>query len=165
MTFVPVSIANIGSLHQLAESALGEWLTNKWAQSPADIAPGFSINGQSAGLALDATVAPLGNRFRSAVRATDAVTINAAGDNVIWTPAAGKILTVFWIALSAPSNNPGTNLVTVKIGNQVRYIWDMGAPGAFSHWEPISSGNPNDALVVNLASAYNVRVNYTHSEV
>lgn len=118
------------------------------------------------GLAKDATVQYLKNKFQPGVRTTAALTVNTIGDNTIYTPAAGKKVRLHWLGMSASQNNAGENKVTVKFasGGSAKYIWRMGNPGAFSHWEPIE-GAVNEAFIVNLTTADAVDVNYTLEEV
>ena len=117
----------------------------------------------SAGAATDATV---GKRFAGG-KTTQALLVNTSGDTTVHTPATGKVLTVYWVGLSSSENNAAEVLATVRIGSgsATNYQWYLGNPGAFSHWEPISSGVANDALIVNLSNSGNpVLVNYTYSE-
>lgn len=110
-----------------------------------------------------ATEATIGNRFTGG-KNTSAVQISASGDNTIYTPANGKTLTLFWIALGTPDTNSATVTAIVKLGSKVVYRWPLPPPGAFSHWEPVTASNPNDALIVNLSGAQTVQVNYTTTE-
>jgi hypothetical protein len=42
------------------------------------------------------------------------------------------------------------------------YVWNLGNPGAFSHWE-IIDGADGDDLIVNLDNGYPVAVNLTYA--
>jgi hypothetical protein len=93
-----------------------------------------------------------------------AVVLNTAGDNVVITPGAGARLRIFWIGMSASQGNTGENLAIVKLGSRVKYIWNLGNPGAFSHRD-LLDGAKGEALIVNLSQAYPICFNYTFEEV
>jgi hypothetical protein len=118
------------------------------------------------GLAKEATVTHMRNKFAPGLRTTQAATFASVGDNVVYAPAAGKKVRLHWLGMSSSQNNDGENKVTVKFGpaGQAKYIWRMGNPGAFSHWEPID-GAVGEAFIVNLATTDAVDVNYTLEEI
>jgi hypothetical protein len=117
-------------------------------------------------LATEDSLAHVKNRFAPALRTTEAVSVAAAGDNTVKTPAAGKRLRVHWVGLSTSQDNTAETLATVKFGpaGTARYLWNMGNPGGFSHWETLE-GAVNEALVVGLSVAQPVQVNVTYEEV
>ncbi len=88
------------------------------------------------------------------------VTVTAAGDTTVYTPAAGMRVRLKWVGLSSPSTNSAPTTATVKwsgaTGNV--YRWSMGAPGAFAHGS-VREGAVDEALVVNLSEAQSVFVN------
>lgn len=112
-----------------------------------------------------AAEASLARRF-DGNKITGALNVTAIGDTTVHTPASGKTITLFWVGLSASQSNAGEATVTVKLGAKVCYVWYLGNPGAFAHWEPITANNPNDALVVNLSTSASpgIAVNFTLSE-
>jgi hypothetical protein len=118
------------------------------------------------GVATEATLAYSKNKFAPGIRTTQGFYFNTIGDNIVLTPAAGMRLRVHWVGMSASQDNVGENLVIVKFGpaGAARYRWRMGAPGAFSHWEPIE-GTTNEKLYVNLSTTDGIDVNVTWEEV
>jgi len=97
-------------------------------------------------------------------KTTRAGSISTVGDNSIITPAAGKLLRVFWVGLSSSQDNTGETAVTVKFGSTSHYRWNMGNPGAFSHWQNFQ-GIVDQPLVINLSAAQTVLWNATYEEV
>lgn len=112
------------------------------------------------GAAKDATV---GYRFAPG-KTTRGVQVATLGDNTIITPALGKKVRLHWLGLSTSQNNAGEVEALVKFGTTVIYRWQLGNPGAFSHWETVD-GATDQALVINLSQAYAVNVNYTYQEI
>lgn len=95
---------------------------------------------------------------------TLAQTLSTSGDNTLITPASGKSIRLLWLGLSTSQDNSAEVKVSAKFGANVHYKWNLGNPGAFSHWEPIE-GAVNQPLVINLSVAQPVEVNYTYQEV
>ena len=121
-----------------------------------------AITGQGgAPLASESTI---GKRFAGG-KNTSATIISSIGNNIIYTPGTGKLLTLFWIFLSSRQDNTQEVVATVKLGSKIIYQCYMGNPGAFAHWEAISADNINDALIINLSTgSQNIAVNYTTTE-
>ena len=117
------------------------------------------VVGNTVGLATEVTVA---KRFAGA-KLQRAVQISATGDNTIVTPAAGQRIRLLWLGLSSSENNGAEVLAIVKFGAVEHYRWNMGAPGAFAHWE-IIEGATDEPLVINLSGSQDVEVNYTYVE-
>lgn len=117
-------------------------------------------------LALESTLAHTKNKFEPGVRTTQAFSISTIGDNIIVTPALGNFIRLHWIGLSTSENNSAETITTVKFGagGVARYIWNMGVPGAFMHWESIDGG-VDESLIVNLSTAQTVKVNTTFEEI
>lgn len=114
------------------------------------------------GLAKDVT---LSRRFAAnSARVTGAAQVTAIGSNTVYTPAAGKLVRLHWVGMSSSQNNAGETLAIVQLGSKVLYRWNLGNPGAFSHFE-IADGAVNSPLTVNLSAAYPVEMNYTVEEV
>lgn len=92
--------------------------------------------------------------------------INTSGNNTILTPASGKKIRLYWLGLSTSQDNAAEVLALAKFttGGTPFYRWNLGAPGAFSHWEVVTGGT-DEALVINLSGAQTVQANYTYSEV
>jgi hypothetical protein len=109
-----------------------------------------------------ATEVTVSKRFAGG-KTTRAVRITSSGDNSVRTPASGKYLRKYWIALNTADDGGTEVLAIVKFGTTEIYRWNLGSPGAFMHWEP-SDGAVDQALVVNLSAARNVEVNYTVEE-
>ncbi len=140
---------------------------------PAHLGQGLMTESLSVVLASDqvlplptgaATEASVAERF-GGLKKVAALVVSGSGDNVIHTPAAGKTLTLVWIGMSTSQDNASEVLATVKLGDKVCYVWYLGNPGAFAHWEPIIADNPDDELIVNLSAAgQNVAVNATYKE-
>lgn len=104
------------------------------------------------------------HKFKPGVRTTRVFTIATLGDNTIVTPTVGTRLRVFWVGYSSSENNTAEVLALLKFGtNPNIYGWYLGAPGAFSHWEPVEGGL-NEPLIVNLSGAQSVQVNVTFEE-
>jgi hypothetical protein len=119
-------------------------------------------------LALDATLLA-----RFGEHATIAKRITGVGDQTLVTPNSGKRIRLYWLGMSTSETNSGEVLAIVKLataydpsgGPHERYRWEMGAPGAFSHWQTIT-GVADAPLVVNLNVAGRpVEVNYTYEEI
>lgn len=104
----------------------------------------------------------LTNRF-SGGKETYSFIIKEAGDNELWTPAAGRELTLYWISLNTPEANTEEVLAVVKLAPWEPYGWYLGAPGGFMHWEVIA-GEVGAKLMVNLSVAQTVIVNFTITE-
>lgn len=96
-------------------------------------------------------------------KTTESQVIEAEGENTLVTPAAGKALTLYWIALETSEANASEVLAEVKVGTKTPYTWYLGKPGAFMHWEVIS-GAPNAKLTVKLSAAMKVAASFTYSE-
>jgi hypothetical protein len=111
------------------------------------------------GAATESTVA---KRFAGG-KTTVALAISASGDNTVLTPASGQRLRIHWVGMSTSENNGAEVLAIVKFGANTHYRWNLGAPGAFSHWEPIE-GAVDQSLVINLSGNQTVEVNVTYEE-
>lgn len=96
-------------------------------------------------------------------KTTEATTVESPGANTLHSPATGKQMTLYWIALSSSQENAGEVLATVKLGSKSVYEWYLGNPGAFMHWEPII-GAANDKLVLELSGAQKVAASWTYTE-
>lgn len=106
------------------------------------------------------------NKFGAGIRQTRVFMISAAGDNVIITPTAGMKLRVFWVGYSSSETNTMEVLASLRFGNGPDiYGWFLGAPGAFSHWEPLTAGNVGDPLIINLSHSQPIQVNITFEEI
>lgn len=81
-----------------------------------------------------------------------ATTVAAAGDNTIYTPAAGKRVRLHWVyAINDPSAATSTK-ITVKIGSNTYYVaWAISKRQQFT-------GPVNGPLVINLSATGNVAV-------
>jgi hypothetical protein len=104
----------------------------------------------------------LTNRF-SGGKEAGAALVEAEGETTLQSPAATKLLTLYWIALSSSQENTGEALATVKLGTRTLYEWYLGNPGAFMHWEPIK-GEAGDQLILKLSAAQKVAVSFTYTE-
>lgn len=104
----------------------------------------------------------LTNRFSGGKEAAAAL-VEAEGETTLQSPAAGKLLTLYWIALSSSQENAGEVLAVVKLGTKVLYEWYLGNPGAFMHWEPVK-GAAGDKLILKLSGSQKVAVSYTFTE-
>lgn len=92
-------------------------------------------------------------------------TVSASGDTTIRTPAAGKTITLKWVGMSSPDNNPNSTVVTVKLGGNAVFTWDFSKNGgAMAHGTVRNDGGVNGALVINLSVAATVRYNFEVSE-
>jgi hypothetical protein len=114
------------------------------------------------GLAKDATLL---RRYGDHV--TKAGFANTPGDNTLHTPAAGKRIRLYWIALSSSQDNAAENLIQVKLTDAdgtVKYRWRMGNPGAFAGSRTID-GNADELLVLNLANTNGIDWNVDLEEV
>jgi hypothetical protein len=114
------------------------------------------------GLAKDATLL---RRYGDHV--TKAGLVNTTGDNTLHTPAAGKRIRLYWIALSTSQDNTAENLIQVKLTDAdgtVKYRWRMGNPGAFVGGRTIE-GNVDEPLILNLATTDGVDWNVDLEEV
>jgi hypothetical protein len=78
------------------------------------------------------------------------------------TPAVGKRITLYWVALVTPEANTAEVLAEVVLAG-TPYSWYLGHPGAFMHWEPVV-GAVNEALSVTLSAAQKVAVSFTYTE-
>lgn len=96
-------------------------------------------------------------------KTNDSKVIEASGQNILVTPAAGKALTLYWIALETSEGNASEVLAEVKVGTKTPYTWFLGKPGAFMHWEVIV-GAENAKLTVELSAAMKVAASFTFSE-
>lgn len=96
-------------------------------------------------------------------KTTESKVIEAEGENTLVTPAAGRSLTLYWIALETSEGNGAEVQAEVKVGAKVPYTWFLGKPGAFMHWEPVS-GAENAKLTVKLSAGQKVAASYTYSE-
>lgn len=96
-------------------------------------------------------------------KTTESKVIEVKGENVLVTPATGKALTLYWIALVTPEANAEEVKAEVKVGAKTPYTWFLGKPGAFMHWEPVI-GATEAKLTVELSAAMKVAANYTYSE-
>ncbi len=102
------------------------------------------------------------NRFAGG-KTTEAKVVETEGETTLTSPASGKSLTLYWIALNSSEQNSAEVLATVKLGTKVVYEWYLGAPGAFMHWEPIE-GAVNAKLILKLSGAQKVAADWTFSE-
>lgn len=96
-------------------------------------------------------------------KTTESKVIEASGENTLVTPATGKALTLYWIALETSEGNAEEVVAEVKVGSLTPYTWYLGKPGAFMHWEPVV-GAVNAKLTVKLSAAMKVAANFTYSE-
>lgn len=104
------------------------------------------------------------NKYGPGIRQTRVFTVSAAGDNIIVTPSVGKIR-VYWVGYSSSESNTMEVLASLRFGNGPDiYGWYLGAPGAFSHWEPITGDN-GDSLIINLSVSQPIQVNITFEEI
>ena len=105
------------------------------------------------------------NKYLPGVRQTRVFTISAAGDNVLINPTVGTRIQVYWVGYSSSETNTVEVLASLRFGNGPDiYGWYLGAPGAFSHWEPITGGI-GDPLIINLSTSQPIQVNVTYEEV
>jgi hypothetical protein len=113
------------------------------------------------GLAKDATLLR-----RYGTHTTKAGLANTTGDNTLHTPATGKKIRLYWLALSTSQDNAAENLVRVKFGaaGSDVYRWRMGNPGAFSGSRTVE-GAVDTALILNLANVQPVDWNVDLEEV
>lgn len=95
-------------------------------------------------------------------KTTESKVIETKGANTLVTPAAGKAITLYWIALVTPEANTAEVLAEVVLAG-TPYSWYLGRPGAFMHWEPVV-GAVNEALSVTLSAAQKVAVSFTYTE-
>jgi len=95
-------------------------------------------------------------------KTTESKVIEASGTNVLVTPAVGKRITLYWVALVTPEANTAEVLAEVVLAG-TPYSWYLGHPGAFMHWEPVV-GAVNEALSVTLSAAQKVAVSFTYTE-
>lgn len=79
-------------------------------------------------------------------------TATAVGDTTIYTPAAGKAITLYWISAVNDPTASSAPVIKIKIGTTEIY-----RTFAVSHWEPFT-GAPNEALIVNLSASGNVQI-------
>jgi hypothetical protein len=115
--------------------------------------------------ALGSVVSPgyaLTQRFAGG-KTTESKVVEGIGENTLVTPAAGKQITLYWIALETSEGNAAEVLAEVKLGALTPYTWYLGKPGAFMHWEPIV-GAGNAALVLKLSAAQKVAASFTYTE-
>lgn len=113
---------------------------------------------------LVATEATVARKFALGTKTTRGSRVSTSGDSNLIVPAAGKKVRLIWLGMSSSENNGAEALVLVKFGANVVYRWNMGTPGAFSHWEVVE-GAVDQALVVNLSAAQPIDFNYTWEEV
>lgn len=113
------------------------------------------------GVALDATLVPVKNRFSPSIGSP--ATVAASGSTVVYTPASGKSIRLKWIGLSSPSTNTAVNLVDVVLSGTTIYRWDMGFPGAFAHGT-VREGSANGTLSVSCSNAQPLHVNFDVEE-
>lgn len=105
------------------------------------------------------------NKYQPGLRLTRVFTISQAGDNVLITPLPGTMLRVYWVGYSSSENNTLEVLVSLRFGNGPDiYGWYLGAPGAFSHWEPIT-GEAGEPLIISLSQSQPIQVNLTYEEI
>ena len=104
----------------------------------------------------------LTNRF-SGEKETYSFIVTAAGVTGLWTPNAGKQITLYWVSLNTPESNTEEVLAVVQLPPWEPYAWYLGAPGAFMHWEPIV-GAVGAELSLKLSVAQSVIINFTISE-
>lgn len=95
-------------------------------------------------------------------KTTESKVVEANGENVLVTPAAGKAITLYWIALETSEGNASEILAEVKLGG-TPYTWFLGKPGAFMHWEPVI-GAPNEKLILTLSAAQKVACSFSYTE-
>ncbi len=126
---------------------------NNWSEMPTT---------DVSALAKDATLLRrYGDHVTKAGLASD------VGDNTLHTPASGKRVRLYWIALSTSQDNAAENLIQVKLTDAdgaVKYRWRMGNPGAFSGSRTID-GNVDESLILNLANTQAVDWNIDLEEV
>jgi hypothetical protein len=105
----------------------------------------------------------LTNRF-AGEKETYSFIVTEEGTTNLWTPSAGKQITLWWVALNSSQNNTEEVLAVVKLPPWEPYAWYMGNPGAFMHWEPIV-GSVGAELSLELQGAgQSVIINFTLTE-
>ena len=112
--------------------------------------------GTVAGVALDATLVPVRNRFNFVTTAK--ATYTTSGDHTLVSPPAGQSLRATWLYAQAKGAlDTGTVLVTFTLGAS-SYTVELTGSQPFAHtavWE----GTADQALVVNTSSTAAVLVN------
>lgn len=96
-------------------------------------------------------------------KTTESKVVETEGENVLASPASGKAITLYWIALTSSETNSAEVLAEVKLGSLVPYTWYLGKPWAFVHWEPVV-GAENAKLVLKLSAAQKVACSFTYTE-
>ncbi len=104
----------------------------------------------------------LTNRF-AGEKETYSFIVTESGKVELWTPSAGKQITLYWVSLNTPEANTAEVKVVVQLGSLEPYAWYLGKPGAFMHWEPIV-GATDAKLYVELSAAQTVAVSFTITE-
>ena len=82
----------------------------------------------------------------------------------LWTPAAGKQITLYWVALNTPESNTAEVKAVVELQPWEPYAWYLGAPGAFMHWEPIVGAVGSELKLKLSVAGQSVIINFTISE-
>lgn len=86
------------------------------------------------------------------------VTLIGAGDHQVVTPATGQRLVLYRYKFSTLTTGV---LVSVKLGATTLRLWDLEADS-----ERLTAyGQPDEALIVTLATAGTVRFNYSYKEI
>jgi hypothetical protein len=86
-------------------------------------------------------------------------TITDPGPTPIHTPAPGKRIKLYWVTAVNDPDQPSSPLIMIRIGDNEVY-----RNYAISHWEPLV-GEPDDPLIVDLATAGSVAVTAHFKEV
>jgi hypothetical protein len=120
------------------------------------------------GLSLDATTAAITTQLQTTLKTSDTsdveyivstALVTASGDNIIYTPAAGKSIRLRWVyALNSPTSTSPA-LITIKLGTVVKYI-TYGVSK-----KQIDTGPINGSLVINLSQAGTVACTFRLEEV
>lgn len=125
----------------------------------------FDSNGAN----LLATNAPVGNESTLPVYPLAQVvkkqtfTVNTAGDNTVYTPAAGKAVKLLWYSYTSDAGNGSATKVILKAGTTAIDTQSLSASQPFAH--TIGGGRgfydagTNTAIVVNLSANNTVYVN------
>lgn len=122
------------------------------------------------GVALDATLSPVRNRFSpSLATGYPAVNpVNTTGDTVVYTPAAGKAIRLKWLYLATLDSNAANVVAKVRFSSQAVgasfYTVPLGKPGGFAHGT-VRESVANDTLIVNLSAAQPVYLSFDIEEI
>jgi hypothetical protein len=79
-------------------------------------------------------------------------------DQEIAAPTSGQRLRLKWLHLYTRETNSAPNEITVKLGNIVQYLFELGSPGIFSRTAP-REGVVDAKLTVSTSAAQAVYIN------